>query len=65
MNPSVIGADVDACFTHFTRRVGELSLASDANRGRVLSLGGAAMLTRLLERAGDDALLEGAATALS
>lgn len=32
MNPSVIGADVDACFTHFTRRVGDLALANDANR---------------------------------
>ena len=34
MNPSVLGSDVDACFSHFTRRVAELALHSEANRTR-------------------------------
>lgn len=65
MNPSVIGADVDACFAQFSRRIGELVLQSEANRVRVCALGGADMLSRLLERAVDDAVLEGTSVALS
>mmetsp|Transcript_42278 Transcript_42278/g.99926 ORF Transcript_42278/g.99926 Transcript_42278/m.99926 type:complete len:709 (-) Transcript_42278:314-2440(-) len=65
MNPSVIGADVDACFAHFARRMGDLALQSDANRTRVLTLGGVELLVNLLEKAGDDAVIEGAAVALS
>ena len=34
MNPSALGADVDACFAHFTRRVADLALHSEANRNR-------------------------------
>ena len=65
MNPSVIGADVDACFAQFSRRIGELVLQSEANRARVCALGGAELLSRLLERAVDDAILEGSSVALS
>ena len=65
MNPSVIGADVDACFAHFTRRIGDLALQSEANRSRVAQLGGSELLVALLQRASDDAVLEGAAVALS
>ena len=65
MNPAVIGADVDACFAHFTRRIGDLALQSEANRTRVQQLGGAELLVALLQRASDDAVLEGAAVALS
>jgi hypothetical protein len=65
MNPSVIGADVDACFAQFSRRIGELVLQSEANRARVCALGGAELLSRLLERAVDDAVLEGTSVALS
>ena len=65
MNPSVIGADVDACFAHFTRRIGDLALQSEANRARVAQLGGTELLVALLQRASDDAVLHGAAVALS
>ena len=65
MNPTVIGADVDACFAHFTRRIGDLALQSEANRTRVQNLGGSELLVALLQRASDDAVLEGAAVALS
>mmetsp|Transcript_47487 Transcript_47487/g.113055 ORF Transcript_47487/g.113055 Transcript_47487/m.113055 type:complete len:694 (+) Transcript_47487:45-2126(+) len=65
MNPSALGADVDACFAHFTRRVADLALHSEANRNRIAVLGGTEFLVLLLGRATDDAVVEGSAVALS